>query len=81
MRKAIYMPWACVVKGTRPQVLTDDVIAGKSIKMNFQFYTLCSESAKCKTDQSFTVQIGNDTKHTAKATQHFLNTEKWDIFQ
>lgn len=31
--------YACVaVNGTRPQVLTDDVIAGKSIKMNFQFY-------------------------------------------
>lgn len=81
------MAWACMAsKGTGSLVFIDDITTDKSSRMNSQ---VCRNilSAQIQPNAAeligrrFTVQMDNDPKHTAKATQEFMRAKKWNILQ
>ena len=72
------MVWACMAaNGTGSVVFIDDVTADKSSRMNSEVFRAIL-SAQIQPNASklikrhFRVQMDNDLKHTAKATQYFL---------
>lgn len=67
-------------------VFTDDVTAGRRSRTNCEVCRVIlsaqsqlNVSKLCR--QHFTVQMDNDPKRTAKATQEFLTAKKLDILQ
>ena len=81
------MAWACMAaNGTGSLVFIDDVTADRSSKMNSEVYRAIlsahiQPNATKLIGRRFTVQVDNDPKHTAKATQDFLKAKKWNILQ
>lgn len=74
------MAWVCMVASGTRTLMFVDVMGDRSSRMkeSLQGHALCSDSAECsKTDQRFTVQMDDDQKDTAKATQGFLKVEKY----
>ena len=67
-------------------VFIDDVTADRSSKMNSEAYGAIL-SAHIQPNATkligcrFTVQVDNDPKHPAKATQAFMKAKKWNILQ
>ncbi len=64
----------------------DDVTADRSSRINSEVFKAIlsahiQPNATKLIGRSFTVQMDNDSKHTAKATQDFLNAKKWNIIQ
>ena len=81
------MAWTCVASGgTGSFVFIDDVTEDKSSRMNSAvFRDMLSAQIEPNTakliGRHFTVQMDNDPKHTAKATQELLKENKWNILQ
>lgn len=78
----IVMAWACMVSsGTG---LLDDVTADRNSRRNCELYRdilsahIHSNAAK-QIGWYFMVQMDNDLKHIAKATQEFLKAKKYEI--
>ncbi|MCJ8739407.1 hypothetical protein PDJAM_G00046810 [Pangasius djambal] len=72
--------------GTGSLVFIDDVTADRSSKMNSEVSRALlsahiQPNATKLIGRRFTVQVDNDPKHTAKATQDFLKAKKWNILQ
>ncbi len=67
-------------------LFSDDVTEDKSSRINSEVYRdilsaqIQSNAAKL-IGRCFIVQIDDDPKHTAKATQEFLKLKKWNILQ
>ena len=81
------MTWACLASnGTGSLVFIDDVTADGSSLMNSEVYRnilsaqIQPNSAKL-IGRRFTIQMDNDPKHTAKASQQFYKAKKWKILQ
>ena len=81
------MAWACMAaNGTGSLVFIDDVTIDKNIRMNSEVLRAIV-SAQIQSNASkligrcFTVQMDNDPKHTAKATQYFFKAKKWNVLQ
>ncbi len=78
------MAWACMASsGTVSLVFIDDVTEDRSSRMNSEVYrdilsAQIQPNAAKLIGQRFIVQMDNDPKHTAKATQEFLKTKKVD---
>ncbi len=79
--------WACIASsGTGLLVFSDDVTEDRSSRMNSE---VCRDifSAQIQLNgakligRRFIVQMDDDPKHTAKATQEFLKVKKWIILQ
>ncbi len=72
--------------GTGLLVFIDGVTEDRSSWMNSEVYRdilsaqIQSNAAKL-TGRCFIIQMDNDAKHTAKATQGFLKVKKWNILQ
>lgn len=81
------MAWACMAsKGTGSLVFIDDITTDKSSRMNSEVYrnilsAQIQPNAAELIGRRFTVQMDNDPKHTAKATQEFIRAKKWNIMQ
>ena len=81
------MAWACMAsKGTGSLVFIDDITTDKSSRMNSEVYrdilsAQIQPNAAEIIGRRFTVQMDNDPKHTAKATQEFIRAKKWNILQ
>uniref|UniRef100_A0A3B5Q0B9 Transposase n=2 Tax=Xiphophorus maculatus TaxID=8083 RepID=A0A3B5Q0B9_XIPMA len=81
------MAWACMAfNGTGSLVFIDDITADKSSRMNSEVYrdilsAQIQPNAAKLIGRRFTVQMDNDPKHTAKATQEFMSAKKWNILQ
>uniref|UniRef100_A0A673YSH1 Tc1-like transposase DDE domain-containing protein n=1 Tax=Salmo trutta TaxID=8032 RepID=A0A673YSH1_SALTR len=81
------MVWACMAaNGTGSLVFIDDVTADKSSRMNSEvFRAILFAQIQPNTSKligrRFTVQMDNDLKHTAKATQYFFKAKKWNVLQ
>ncbi len=79
--------WACMAaSGTGSLVFIDDVTADKSSRMNSEVFRAIlsahiQPNASELIGRRFTVQMDNDTKHTAKATKEFLKGKKWTVMQ
>ncbi len=76
------MAWACMASiGTGLLVFSDDVTEDRSSRMNSEVYrdilsAQIKPNAAKLSRRCFIVQINNDTKCTAKATQEFLKIKK-----
>ena len=81
------MAWACMASnGTGSLVFIDDVTKDRGSRMNSEVYrdilsAQIQPNATKLTGQRFTIQMDNDPKHTAKATQEFFKAKKWNILQ
>lgn len=81
------MAWACMASsGTGSLVFIDDVTEDRSSRMNSKVYrdilsAQIKPNAAKLIGRHFTVQMDNDPKHTAKATQEFFKEKKWNILQ
>ncbi|CAJ0940112.1 unnamed protein product [Ranitomeya imitator] len=81
------MAWACMAfNGTGSLVFIDDIRADKSSRMNSEVYrdilsAQIQPNAAKLIGRRFIVQMDNDPKHTAKATQEFMSAKKWHILQ
>jgi len=81
------MAWACMASnGTGSLVFIDDVTKDRSSRMNSEVYrdilsAQIQPNAAKLIARRFTVQMDNDPKHTAKATQEFFKAKKWNILQ
>uniref|UniRef100_A0A8C5Q1T4 Transposase n=1 Tax=Leptobrachium leishanense TaxID=445787 RepID=A0A8C5Q1T4_9ANUR len=79
------MAWACMAaNGTGSLVFID--VTDKSSRMNSEvFQAILSAhiqpNAAELIGRRFTVQMDNDSKHTAKATKEFLKGQKWNVMQ
>ena len=79
------MAWACMASnGTGSLVFIDDVTKDRSSQMNSEVYrdilsAQIQPNAAKLIGLHFTVQMDNDPKHTAKATQEFFKAKKWNI--
>ncbi len=78
---------ACMASsGTGLLVFSDHVTEDRSSRMNYEVYRdilsaqIQSNGAKF-IGRRFILQMDNDPKHTAKATQEFLKVKKWNILQ
>ncbi len=75
-----------VSSGTALLVFIDDVTEDRSSRMNSEVYRdilsaqIQSNGAKL-IGRRFIIQMDDDPKHTAKATQEFLKVKKWNILQ
>ncbi|CAJ0950023.1 unnamed protein product [Ranitomeya imitator] len=72
--------------GTGSLVFIDDIRADKSSRMNSEVYrdilsAQIQPNAAKLIGRRFIVQMDNDPKHTAKATQEFMSAKKWNILQ
>ena len=81
------MALACMAaNGTGSLVFVDDVTADNSSRIHSEVYRAIL-SAQIQPNPSkligwyLMVQMGNDSKHTAKATNELLKAKKWDILQ
>lgn len=81
------MAWACMASnGTGSLVFIGDVTEDKSNQMNSEVY-MNILSAQIQPNsvkligRRFTLHMDSDPKHTAKATQEFFKTKKWNILQ
>ena len=76
------MVWACMAaSGTGSLLFIDDVTADKSSRMNSEVFGAIlsahiQPNASKLIGRSFTMQMDNDLKHTAKATKEFLKAKK-----
>ena len=81
------MAWACMAaNGTGSLVFIDDVTADKSSRMNSEvFWAILSAHIQPNASEligrRFTVQMDNDPKHTAKATEDSFTTKKRNVSQ
>uniref|UniRef100_A0A8C5R1Q5 Transposase n=1 Tax=Leptobrachium leishanense TaxID=445787 RepID=A0A8C5R1Q5_9ANUR len=81
------MVWACMAaNGTGSLVFIDDVTADKSRRLNSEVFRAIlsahiQPNAAELIGRRFTVQMDNDSKHTAKATKVFLKGQKWNVMQ
>ena len=81
------MAWAYMAaNGTGSLVFIDDVTADKSSRMNSEvFRAILSADIQPNASEligrRFTVQMDNDPKHTAKATNKFFKSKKWNVMQ
>ncbi len=80
-----FMAWVCMaVNGTSSLVFIDDVTADRSMNSEVFMAILSAHIQPNATKLigcSFTMQMDNDPKHTAKATQDLLKAKKWNILQ
>ncbi len=72
--------------GTGLLVFSDDVTEERRSQKNSEVYrdilsAQIQPNAAKLIGQRFIVQMDNDPKHTAKATQEFLKVKKWNILQ
>ncbi|CAJ0963969.1 unnamed protein product [Ranitomeya imitator] len=72
--------------GTGSLVFIDNIRADKSSRMNSEVYrdilsAQIQPNAVKLIGRRFIVQMDNDPKHTAKATQEFMSAKKWNILQ
>ncbi len=81
------MAWACMAySGTGLLVFIDDVTEDRSSRMNSEVYreilsAQIQPNAAKMIGWCFIVQMDDDPKHTAKATQEILKVKKWIILQ
>ena len=81
------MVWACMAaNGTCSLVFIDDMTADKSSRMNSEVFrdilsVQIQPNASKLIGRCFTVQMDNDPKHTAKATQYLFKAKKWNVLQ
>uniref|UniRef100_A0A8C5N2V1 Transposase n=1 Tax=Leptobrachium leishanense TaxID=445787 RepID=A0A8C5N2V1_9ANUR len=81
------MAWACkAANGTGSLIFIDDVTADKSSRMNSEVFRAIlsahiQPNAAELIGRRFTLQMDNDSKHTAKATKEFLKGQKWNVMQ
>ncbi|KAG2462898.1 TCB1 transposase, partial [Polypterus senegalus] len=81
------MAWACMAaSGTGTLVFIDDVTQDRSSRMNSEvFRDILSAQIQLNAvkliGQHFMIQMDNDPKHTAKATQEFIKAKKWKILE
>lgn len=78
---------ACMAaNGTESHVFINDVTADRSSRSNSDvygailFFKIQADPAEVM-GQCFTVQLGNDPKHTGKATQELVKAKKCSILQ
>lgn len=81
------LEWACMASNcTGSLVFIDDVTKDRSSQMKSEVHrdilsAQIEPNAAKLIGWRFTVQIDNDPKHTAKATQKFFKAKKWNILQ
>ena len=81
------MVWACMAaSGTGTLVFIDDVTQDRSSPMNSEvFRDILSAQIQVNAakliGRRFIIQMDNDPKHTAKATQEFIKAKKWNILE
>lgn len=81
------MAWACMAaSGTGSLVFIDDVTQDRSRRMNSEVFRdiLCAQiqpNAAKLIGRRFILQMDNDPKHKAKATQEFIKAKKWNILE
>ncbi len=72
--------------GTGILVFSDDVTEDRSSRKNSEVYrdilsAQIQSNAEKLIGRRFIVQVDNEPKQTAKATQEFLKVKKWNILQ
>ncbi|KAG2457546.1 TCB1 transposase, partial [Polypterus senegalus] len=81
------MAWACMAaSGTGTLVFIDDVTQDRSSRMNSEvFRDILSAQIRLNVvkliGRRFMIQMDNNPKHTAKATQEFIKAKKWKILE
>uniref|UniRef100_A0A8C7XDE9 Tc1-like transposase DDE domain-containing protein n=1 Tax=Oryzias sinensis TaxID=183150 RepID=A0A8C7XDE9_9TELE len=81
------MVWACMAaSGTGTLVFIDDVTQDRSSPMNSEVFrdrlsAQIQVNAAELIERSLIIQMDNDPKHTAKATQEFIKAKKWKILE
>ena len=81
------MAWAYMAfNGTGSLVFIDDMTEDKSSRLNSEVYrNILSAHIQPNSEKligrRFTIQMDNDPKYTAKATQEFFKAKKWNILQ
>uniref|UniRef100_A0A8C4SI25 Transposase n=1 Tax=Erpetoichthys calabaricus TaxID=27687 RepID=A0A8C4SI25_ERPCA len=81
------MAWACMAaSGNGTLVFIDDVTQDRSSRMNYEVFRdiLLAQiqlNAVKLIGRHFMIQMDNDPKHIAKATQEFIKAKKWKILE
>uniref|UniRef100_A0A3P9K2C3 Transposase Tc1-like domain-containing protein n=1 Tax=Oryzias latipes TaxID=8090 RepID=A0A3P9K2C3_ORYLA len=81
------MVWACMAaSGTGTLVFIDDVTQDRSSPMNSEVFrdklsAQIQVNAAKLIGRRFIIQMDNDPKHTAKATQEFIKAKKWNFLE
>ncbi|KAG2456719.1 TCB1 transposase, partial [Polypterus senegalus] len=81
------MAWACMAaSGTGTLVFIDDVTQDRSRQINSEvFRDILSAQIQLNAVKligwRFMIQMDNDPKHTAQATQEFIKAKKWKILE